>query len=164
MARDESDREDLIREAVAFPRRVEWVDGERTTVVFAGIGRDGRLSVYFDADPVYHFDAEDRLRRAFVGGCLLRTTGAGLAEMTRVRDEASTTLRRREMPGDETAELLESIQSAFQTVLDAVDAGELSVNRYMPEDDESVASDLLARFASLASSPIQLAPPIAGKR
>lgn len=164
MARNESDREDLIREAVAFPRRAEWVDGDRTTVVFAGIGRDGRLSVYFDADPVYHFDAENRLRRAFVGGCLLRTTGDGLVELTRERDEASTTLQRREMPAEETIELLESIRAAFRSLLDVVDTGELHVNRYVPEDDESVADELLARFAAIASSPIQLAPAIAGKR
>jgi hypothetical protein len=103
MARQESDREDLMREATALVRRVELdVPGEPEPVV-CGFHADGRLSVYFGSDPVYHFDPEGRLRRAFVDGHLFRTQGTTLACLTRVRTHAVTELRRRDLNPEELA-------------------------------------------------------------
>jgi hypothetical protein len=73
MSRNESDREDLMAEATALRRRVQLqVPGEALSII-AGFRDEGRVSIYFGPDPVYHFDEQGRLRRAFVAGRLYRT-------------------------------------------------------------------------------------------
>ena len=99
MARQESVKEDLIRDATALVERAELMcDGhpERITI---GFFRDGRMAVYFDQDPFYQFDTEGRLRRAFEDGFLYRSQGLTLARLKRRRtsDEppAETTILER---------------------------------------------------------------------
>ncbi len=68
MARDESSREDLLREATALVERIELVPHATDPLIaasdlfdkhiVAGFRRDGALSVFFGEDPVYHFNAE----------------------------------------------------------------------------------------------------------
>ena len=81
MARNESDREDLMREAVALVRRVECETGNENDSVISGFRKCGSLSLYFGPDPVYHFDDSARLRRAFGEGFLYRTQGTTLARI-----------------------------------------------------------------------------------
>ena len=64
MARNESDREDLIREATALRNRIEWKIPDEPELVFAGIRSDGSLAIYFGPDPVYQFSIDGGLRRA----------------------------------------------------------------------------------------------------
>ena len=70
MARDESDREDLLREATALVERIELApaDAADDEHIVAGFRRDGALSIYFGADPVYHFNSAGELRRAYCDG------------------------------------------------------------------------------------------------
>ncbi|MCH7988877.1 MAG: hypothetical protein IID46_06955 [Planctomycetes bacterium] len=70
MARQESDREDLMSEAVALVRRCECETADENDSVISGFRKCGSLSLYFGSDPVYHFDNNARLRRAFRGGFL----------------------------------------------------------------------------------------------
>ena len=63
MARHETDREDLMREATALERRCELQVPGMSQTVIAGLRADSRLSIYFGAHSVYHFDDALRLRR-----------------------------------------------------------------------------------------------------
>ncbi len=72
MAHEEQDREDLLAEAVALVERVEIELPDGGGHVIAGFRRNSCGSVYFDADPAYHFNSRHALRRAFVGGRLLK--------------------------------------------------------------------------------------------
>ncbi|MGH7129995.1 MAG: hypothetical protein ACREJB_15520, partial [Planctomycetaceae bacterium] len=83
-----------MREATALARRVEIVCPDETEPVIAGVREDGTLSVYFGADPAYHFDASGRLRRAFAAGCLYRTQGHTLARLLRRRTASVVELLR----------------------------------------------------------------------
>src|SRR5262245_19900425 len=106
MSRHEADREDLMAEATALARRVKLsVPGEVERVV-AGFRATGRLSIYFGGEPVYHFDAEGRLRRAFVNGLLYRTQGTTLARLRRERSAEVTELRRRDLSPTELRQFL----------------------------------------------------------
>lgn len=97
MARHEADREDLIRDAVAFRNRIEWlVPGEPEPVV-TGLRSDQSLSVFFGQDPVYHFNPDGQLRRAYVDGFLYRTQGDTLARLSRERSESETALLRSDL-------------------------------------------------------------------
>ena len=85
LARQESDKEDLIRDATALVERAEIRCEQWSKVITIGFFRDGRCTVYFDQDPFYQFDAGGLLRRAFEDGLLYRSQGATLARLQRRR-------------------------------------------------------------------------------
>jgi len=121
MARQSSDREDLMAEAITLSPRVSCLIPEHTEEIVAGRRADGRWSVFFGGDPVYHFDANDRLRRAFVRGHLYRSQGTTLARLTRQETPAETVLLRHDLePAElnafllETQELLAQLAAAHQ--------------------------------------------------
>jgi hypothetical protein len=60
------DREDLLRDARALVPRVQIKAtlGGQPVSLFAGF-RGEALSLYYNADPVFHFNADGALRRAF---------------------------------------------------------------------------------------------------
>src|ERR1700704_5517811 len=102
MAREESSREELLREATALVERVELIpnvaisDGH----IVAGFRRNGALSVFFGEDPVYQFNAAGELRRAYTNGKLLKADRGRLAALQRVRTQNEVQLVRHEL--DET--------------------------------------------------------------
>jgi hypothetical protein len=121
MARTESDREDLIREATALKQRVEWdVPGESEPVV-TGFKRDGSLSVYFGQDPVYQFNPAGQLRRAYVDDFLYRTQGDTLARLHRERTADETTLVRQDLTEDTLAEFVTTMRSRLTRLTNCID-------------------------------------------
>ncbi len=97
MAREEADREDLVAEATAYVVRGEFSVPDWEQPLFIGFRKNGAFSFYFGSDPVYQFDPQGRLRRAFVAGMLYRSEGETLCSMSRHRTEAETTLMRRDL-------------------------------------------------------------------
>ena len=165
MARQESDREDLMREATALVRRAELTypgraEGEPVT---AGFRRDGRLSVYFGADPVYQFDDQHRLRRAYVAGFLYRTQGETLARLHRQRTAEETVLLRHDLDSRELADFRQSAMQALMELQNALDSDEVKIIAQIPQGAE-LLSDLKSALAAILEQQIPLAPPIPGKR
>ena len=107
MAREESPREDLLREAIALVERIELARSAAPTSehVVAGFRREGGLSIYFGSDPAYHFNSRGELRRAFL---------RRLAHQGRTRPARSLDRRRR---ADEVQlvshPLADAVQAAF---------------------------------------------------
>lgn len=135
MARVESDREDLIREATALKQRVEWdVPGEPEPVV-TGFKRDGSLSVYIGQDPVYQFNPAGQLRRAYVGDFLFRTQGDTLARLHRERTSEQTTLVRQDLTDDELTEFATAMRMRLAQLRDSIRAGTASVLRQVIEGE-----------------------------
>jgi hypothetical protein len=92
MAREIHEREDLLRDAVALVPRVlirVAING-KPCEVFAGFRGDS-LSLYFDGDPVYHFNADGELRRAYLADRLVKAEQRRLVTLTRqcAEDEIS---------------------------------------------------------------------------
>lgn len=162
MARHETEREDLLREATALRRRGEWrVPGEHNPVT-AGFRDGGECSIYFGEDPCYHFDAAGGLRRAYCEGRLYRTQGTTLAELTRVRTPEETQLQRRDLSGDEVAEFLTRLRDRLAGLHAALAGGSTILLRQVPEDcDPGV--ELTAWLAHRLSGPIVLAAAIRGR-
>jgi hypothetical protein len=107
MARQESDREDLLREATALVERIELAPaaGEGDHVV-VGFRRDGAISTYFGADPAYHFNAAGELRRAYFDGLLFKAEQGRLISLERVRQADEVQLVRRELTPEAEAAFL----------------------------------------------------------
>lgn len=163
VARHEHDREDLMREATALRRRVELrVTGESETLV-AGFRDNGALSLFFGADPALHFDAEGRLRRAFLDGCLYRTQGDTLARLTRVRSESTSELRRHDLSTEELAIFFESIRLRLQNLRQALANSDWQVLARVPADWR-FEEEFRASLESIPATELRLALRIPGKR
>ena len=133
MARIESDREDLLQEAVALVCRVELQLAGLNDPVVAGFRRDGCLSLYFGADPYYQFDAEGRLRRALVRDRLFRTQGSALAQLERVRSEHATELLRQDLSAESLKQFLLEMRAYVSRLREALEQPE-TVLRQIPND------------------------------
>lgn len=162
MAFVESDREDLMREATAFPRRAECRVPGRDEIVFAGLRETG-TSIYFGLDPVYHLDADNRLRRAFVDGDLYRTQGTTLAQLTRHRGEEGTELHRRDLPPNELATFLDRCRNELGELADSIESGGIERLASLPIDDDPwpYVAAAIRRHLALERP---LAPAIPGRR
>lgn len=155
MARHEADREDLIREATALRERVEMrISGESEPVV-AGFRDDGRLSLYFGADPAFHFDAGGRLRRAYVDGDLYRSQGTTLSRLHRERSADETVLARRDLDREALQVFLDALRSRILALLSALESQQIEVLREVP-DKANVVARLIERLPAACQG--QLAP------
>jgi len=96
MTRQESDREDMLREATALVDRAELQLEDAIEPLVFGFRANGALSVFVTQDEVYQFDAEGRWRRGYLHGRLLKAERGRIVEMVRERMERETVLRSRQ--------------------------------------------------------------------
>lgn len=162
MARLESDREDLIAEARALVQRAEFEVPEHPAGVVAGYRRDGALSIYFGADPCFHFDDQLRLRRAFVAGLLYRTQGHTLARLQRTRTGDSVELLRHDLDPAEREEWCTKLTERLRELQSWLQREARCVREVPP--GAALASRLMGSLEQLLQAPIELAPAIRGKR
>lgn len=106
MAREEHDREDLLREATSLVERVELRVACEVAPVVIGFRRDGCASVYLGASPAYHFNARNELRRAYVADELWKAEDGRLVAMNRERNAERVQLVARGLTDDEQAAAL----------------------------------------------------------
>jgi len=142
MAKNEADREDLIREATALVNRVELTCAGTDEPITAGFRRQNGLSLFFGQDPVYQFDPEGRLRRAFVDGKVYRSQHMTLAEMTRVRTETQTILSRTDLQPDDLAAFRAKMNDRLSDLRNRIQDEQIRVSRVVDS-----RGDILARIA-----------------
>jgi hypothetical protein len=152
-----------MREAVALVRRVALDVPDEKDSVICGFRSGGALSVYFGSAPVYQFDTDARLRRAFVDGLLFRTHGTTLAQLKRQRREGASELLRRDLSADELDEFLKMMRFRLQRLLSAIKSNAAAVIQQVP-DDQPIVPELIDALARIANKDEPLAPPIKGKR
>lgn len=158
MATNESDREDLLAEAVSLIRRIEIkADGESDNLVI-GFRTTGWLSIYFGQDLMYQFDEVGRFRRGYVDGLLYRTQGEAVAQLRRERSASETALVRLDLTGERLitfqCQVLEKVRSLRARLV----AGQFTLLRQIGPDD--VATEVTAFLGVILSSPQFLAPTI----
>jgi hypothetical protein len=134
MARHESDREDILREATALLERAELaVPGESEPVVM-GFRRDGSASIFFGGDAVYQFNSAGELRRAYVGGLLYKAQHGRLAELTRQRSDDAVVLLSRELLPDECATFLQQVHDRLAGLTRALADNTAALQRQVPPE------------------------------
>jgi hypothetical protein len=134
MARRESDREDLLREATALVERIELAPlrdphGEHVT---AGFRAGGALSIFFGADPVYQFNSSGELRRAYCNGMLLKAFHGRLVSLRRERQPGEVQLLSQDLSESEQAEFLTRMQDKLRTLARQLEHGEFEVVGQVP--------------------------------
>jgi hypothetical protein len=142
MARDASSREDLLREATALVERIEFVPRTGNTQhIVAGFRRDGALSVFFGDDPVYQFNANSELRRAYIDGKLLKATHGHLAALQRVQTQAEVQLIRHQLSRDEEVQVLSQMDELLRRLSRLIDTSLFEIVGQVPPD-----ADVLSRL------------------
>jgi hypothetical protein len=110
MARQESDREDILRDATGLVDRVEFRCSWSLDSIFCGFRRQGAMSLFIGQDEVYQFDSCQALRRAYYRGKLLKARDGRLIELTRQRSKDATYLLRRDLTDDQQQEHLRRLE------------------------------------------------------
>jgi hypothetical protein len=154
MARDSESREDLMRDATALVERAEFA-GAGESLIIVGFRRDGCASLYFGEDPVYHFNTQGQLRRAFLAGELYTAEQGRLVRLRRERGDGEVALVRHEFSDQEKAGPLSALEQRLSVLQRSLESGLLSVVRQVPADYDARAR-ILQWFASL-SWPIAVA-------
>lgn len=150
MARNESNREDLLREATALIERIELVPRAtasaasvciaRDVPIVAGFRADGALSIFFGQDPVYQFNAAGELRRAYNDGLLFKAMHGRLISLDRVRSANEVQLVRHELTADEQVAFLTKMTGGMRELSQLLAANDYEVRGHVPLD-----ADVLGR-------------------
>ncbi|MBX3413884.1 MAG: hypothetical protein KF708_14430 [Pirellulales bacterium] len=148
MAREESDREDLLREATALVERVELAFDSVAEHVVVGFRRTGQASFFFGVDPALHFNDRNELRRAYAQGRLLKAERGRLVSLSRQRTEREVALVRHELDAGETAALLENFAGRLRELCAALDGAAFRVVGQVPAEGD-VLTRVRAWLASL---------------
>ena len=138
MARHESEREDLLREATALVERVELTILEFEEPVIIGFRREGAASVFFGADPVYQFNRAGELRRAYVGGLLYKAEHGRLVGLRRERSDTEVVLIRRELDDTESKVLLSVLEAHLSLLKAAFSQSSFSVVGQVPSEGDII--------------------------
>ena len=142
MAREESDREDLLREATALVERIELAPvGENSSEhVVAGFRTNGAVSFFIGSEPVYQFNAAGELRRAFCNGVLIKAARGRLISLRRQRLEHETQLLSRELSDTEQNDFIAAMSDRLHTF-----ATDLAADRYRIVGQVPPDADVLGR-------------------
>ncbi|MBL4883109.1 MAG: hypothetical protein JKY95_01065 [Planctomycetaceae bacterium] len=135
MARHEAEREDLVKEATAYVLRGEFAIPEWEHPIFIGFRKTGAFSFYFGSDPVYQFDAQGRLRRAFIADRLYRSEGTALCSMERQRSETETVLKRTDLPAQQCQFFQWGMHEAIRQLEAAVKSSRYKVRDVVGEEE-----------------------------
>ena len=166
MARNETEREDFLREAVGLEPRGELRCEGLPELLTVGYRTGGALSVYFGQDPVYQFDGAGRLRRAFVEGLLFRSERGTLARLRRERTEDAVLLVRHDLESGELAEFRERMLQLLGKLHRTLELNAYEVVRSMPDgpDAPDWRGLLLPNLLLIAGADPWMAGPIVGRK
>jgi hypothetical protein len=131
-ARQQVDREDLLREATALVERVELTISGFADPIVCGFRRDGSASFYFGADPVYQFNTASELRRAHIGGRLVKAERGRLVALSRERTEKEVALVRHELSDAETTATLAECSSFLFRLYETLQERPATINGQFP--------------------------------
>jgi hypothetical protein len=138
MAVQESDREDLMRQATVFRRRMELSLTQPAQILFVGLRDDGGFSIFFGADPVYHFDARGSLRRCYFRGDLYRTQGTTLSRLSRQRSAGESNLIRHDLTPEELQQFLHEMDERLANLAMQLQSGLVQILRQIPTETDMI--------------------------
>jgi hypothetical protein len=136
MARDEHDREDIMREATALVERVELNLPGYAEPVVAGFRRNGSASFFIGGNLVIQFNSRGELRRAYDAGRLLKAQHGSLVAMERVRGASAVELRSRPLAAAEQESLLQRLAAHLAAIAAALATHSGHAARQIPPDGD----------------------------
>jgi hypothetical protein len=139
MARQSHHREDLLRDATALVPRIllQLTIQREPCEVFAGFRQPESLALYFDDDPVYQFNSQGELRRAFVAGSIIKADGGGLVAWERSETLDQTAMLSRRLSLAETQEFSKSLLARLADLKTAITCNEFTIVGQVPPDGDA---------------------------
>lgn len=175
MARQESERENLLREATALVERAEFLlvgvpalagelesssedrlKPELQQPVIAGFRRDGSFSLFFGESQVVQFNSAGQLRRGYFDGRLLKADKGQLVWLTRERTPEAVYLNSQPLSPAETAATLARAAELIDCLSSHLAAGTFTLVGQVPAEGNIVARTFAWHKA--LPRPIQVAP------
>jgi len=168
VSRQQQNKEDILREATALVNRIEIKFSQKAVSkesVFVGFRRDGAVSFFFGAEPVYQFNTRHEFRRGYCKGAMLKADNGKICNLTRVREGDQLVLLSRDYSDEQTAEFLEEMKHALLVLYKEIRGGQWSILGAVVE--AGTAEELLNRVADWLethTSELQIAdtPNVAG--
>jgi hypothetical protein len=140
MARQSHHREDLLRDATALSPRIllQAVIQGQPCEVFAGFREPESLAIYFDDDPVYQFNSQGELRRAFVAGSIIKADKGQLMAWQRSETLDQTAMLSRRLNPEVTKELTNAMLSRFSELKASISNGNSKIVGQVPPDGDAL--------------------------
>lgn len=139
MARQSHHREDLLRDATALVPRILLsvsIQGDACEV-FAGFREPESLAIYFDDDPVYQFNSQGELRRAFVAGSIIKADKGQLVAWERSETFDQTAMISRRLSAEATNELTNAMLARFAELKASISNGNSKIVGQVPPDGDA---------------------------
>lgn len=161
MARELHDREDLLRDARALVPRLtlQMRLADSLITLFAGF-RGEALSVYFGDDPVFHFNAQGELRRAFAGGRLFKAHRGRLSELVRKSSADAVTFAAADFDISRQDRFLADLANRLAELRGALESGRFTLVGQEPRDGDAL--ERLRRWLSMHEAIVVAASPRVG--
>jgi hypothetical protein len=134
MARQEQDREDLLREATALIERIEFRGADFPDPIVIGFRRTGEGSIFIGADPVFQFNSHLELRRGFFHGQLLKAEKGTLVALERQRTVDEVLLLRTELTAPQTEAVMSRLYACLATLRQTLSEQRFTVVGQVPPD------------------------------
>jgi hypothetical protein len=166
LAIEEQPREDLLRDAVAYPRRLKM--RMRRSIpqaaavgdfaeLFAGARGDGSWCLYFDEDPVIQFTPLGSVRRLFVANRKYRVTDEGkLLELTRASRGGRVELKHIAVAAEAELLVWKHCLECMQNAVAAIEFDGCEVVGQVPIDETRLLADLLGFLKHHGLSSVQM--------
>jgi hypothetical protein len=146
MAREESSREDLLREATALVERVELrmiasaaAASAQANQVVVGFRVNGAASFFFGEDPVYQFNSAGELRRGHCDGFLFKAARHRLVSLRRERQQSEVHLHSHQLTDAETISFAKEMQRRLEFLARALESGRYEIIGQVPSGADIVS-------------------------
>lgn len=154
MAINHEKREDLMRDATAYVRRLTIPISIVTEPIFLGLRQHGGWSVYFGEDPVFQFNAQHKLRRVHFDNQNFAASDGRLILLDRVRLGGQVEFQRIHLADTERS-IIANCHKRLYELAEVMETHRDSAVCF-PEGDRELVSDLLKLVQSTYSN-IQIA-------
>lgn len=122
MAKQEQDRENLLRDGKQMGLRAECFIGG--VVVVIGCRAQGQVSIYVGSDPVFQFNSSLELRRVFFKGTRYAASQGKLCELVRAGTSGRLRFAMRGIGADVEAAMIASLEANLTRIRASLEASE----------------------------------------
>ncbi len=148
MAINREIRENLMRDATAYARRLMLQKPQSGEAIFIGVRPQGGWSVYFGEDPVYQFNAQCELRRVHFDDQNYAANDGKLYLLHRARSGGHVEIQRI-YSADTERHVLADCHIRLTELAELARSGSAETAERFPVDDVDLVKDLCELISSL---------------
>ena len=141
MAINRAVREDLMRDATAYTRRLMLRSAQPDERIFVGLRQQGGWSIYFGEDPVYQFNDQFKVRRVHFANQNYAATDGKLYWLQRNRLGGRVEIQRT-YSADAERRMLADCLNRLQELAAGMLSNSVEIVERLPVDDRELVEDV----------------------